>query len=223
MVIQSRSLMVAIIATMLLFSIDIKNLGQTFLRFVAAIFAVVLVAVLYQFYDPEMSATMAQMFENAFTVVLTGERTNEASSNARITEALLAWPYIKQSWLFGNGDISHWWRGGYDALIGHFYPSDIGWVGIIYVYGIAGLVFFNQQASFLVNYYQKLGAVRNQVFIKSLIAFVVYFLVHSITNGMVAFSPYVGILFLVPLAHASALSQRGLFTENAFLSKQKSG
>jgi hypothetical protein len=116
--------------------------------------------------------------------------------------------------LFGNGDISHWWRGGYDVLIGHFYPTDIGWVGIIYVYGVAGLVFFNQQATFLASYYRKLGAEKNQVFTKSLIAFLVYYLIHSITNGMVAFSPYVGILFLVLLAHTSALRQQRLVTEN---------
>jgi len=216
MVIQSRSLMVAIIATMLLFSIDFRKLGQSIFRFIVAALAVFLVIILYQFYDPEMFASMARMFENAFTVVLTGEKTDEASSNARIKETLLAWPYIKESWLFGNGDISHWWRGGYDALIGHFYPSDIGWVGIIYVYGVAGLIFFNQQATFLVSYYRKLGAERNQVFTKSLFAFLVYYLIHSITNGMVAFSPYVGILFLVLLSHTNSLHQRSLATENAF-------
>lgn len=216
MVIQSRSLMVAIIATMLLFSIDIKNLGRSIFRFIMAVIAVFLVIILYQFYDPEMFASMVRMFENAFTVVLTGEKTDEASANARIKEILLAWPYIKESWLFGNGDISHWWRGGYDVLIGHFYPSDIGWVGIIYVYGIAGLVFFNQQATFLVSYYRKLGAERNQVFTKSLTAFLVYYLIHSITNGMVAFSPYVGILFLVLLAYTSAMHQQRRVTENVF-------
>ena len=207
-VIQSRSLMVATIATMLLFSLNIRSLPQTLFRLFAAALTILLVLVLYQVYDPGMFSVMAKMFENAFTVVLTGDPGNEGSSNARIKETLLVLPYIKESWLFGSGDISYWWRGGYEALVGHFYPTDIGWIGIVYVYGIAGLVFFNQQAFFVAQYYRQLKNERNQTFIKSLFAFLTYYLIHSITNGMVGFAPYVGILFIAILANTYSVNKR---------------
>lgn len=95
------------------------------------------------FFNHDLYVNLVDKFTSAFTVVFTGELTDDPSANARISETLLALPYIQNHWFSGNGVISNQWNGGFqNAMPGYFFPDDIGIIGVVYIYGIAGLFMF---------------------------------------------------------------------------------
>jgi hypothetical protein len=84
---------------------------------------------------------MVTLFAQMFTV-LTGEMSNDNSSNARIWTSLTVLNYFEHNDLsiyFGTGRLSHQWNNGYERLFGYFYPEDIGLLGGLFLYGILGL------------------------------------------------------------------------------------
>lgn len=98
---------------------------------------------------PEFTHALVTKFADAFTVVFTGEMTDDASANARIQQTLVATPYILKNWLFGSGLVSAQWSGGFETVIGdYFHPPDIGILGILFLYGAAGALFYSVQFIF---------------------------------------------------------------------------
>lgn len=92
---------------------------------------------------PEFTHLIVSKFSDAFTVLFTGEMTDDASANARIQETLVATPYILKNWAFGSGVVSAQWNGGFEIAVGaYFHPPDIGVLGILFLYGIAGVIFY---------------------------------------------------------------------------------
>lgn len=65
---------------------------------------------------------------------------DEASSAVRFMEYNIAWEYIVKNPLLGNGFISNQWNGGWQDVLGYFYPVDIGLLGNIFVYGLLGTI-----------------------------------------------------------------------------------
>jgi hypothetical protein len=68
----------------------------------------------------------------------TNESSSEPSAAVRVTEYNTAIEYILKNPVLGNGFISNQWKGGYQKIFGYFYPSDIGILGNIFVYGLLG-------------------------------------------------------------------------------------
>lgn len=98
---------------------------------------------------PEFTHSLVSKFSDAFTVVFTGEMTDDASANSRIQQTLVATPYIFKNWLFGNGIISAQWSGGFEIVIGdYFHPPDIGIIGILFLYGVVGTLLYSVQFIF---------------------------------------------------------------------------
>ena len=77
------------------------------------------------------------LYENVFNV-FQGESPDEASSTVRFMEFNTALDYIKKNPMLGNGFISSQWKGGWQDLLGYFYPVDIGILGNVFVFGILG-------------------------------------------------------------------------------------
>ncbi len=97
-----------------------------------------------------------EKFSASFMVVLTGEAGADPSANARIFESGIALPYVIKHWMLGNGAISQQWNEGYRSLFGYFYPVDIGLLGVMYLYGIAGVLVFAYQFRFALRYSRRL-------------------------------------------------------------------
>lgn len=146
----------------------------------------------------EALAELGTRFVAAFKVVLTGELGDDASANARILEWLIVAPYILENWLFGNGELSHQWEGGYESRFDYFYPSDIGIVGALYTYGIVGTIVFGYQ--FVLAYKVSSPVVTSTWKWKRLerasIGFLLYFAFYSLSTGMFVHSPEVNLFFI---------------------------
>jgi len=151
---------------------------------------------------------MAERYDDAFTVVLKGELSRDASANARLLETNIALPYIKGNWLFGNGDLSNQWEGGYKGRLGYFYPSDIGMIGIIFIYGVAGLLFFYAQYIFAIRY----GRAKRKTIYNPLIdaskVYLLYMFIQSFVTGNVASSLSTSLFFIALLYASSAFFER---------------
>jgi hypothetical protein len=160
-----------------------KQHRKTYL-FKFLIAALIFIVVLY-LVPLESVIHLRERFEDAINVVFTGEEGNDVSANARISEVLAATPYIEDNLLFGNGFISKQWQGGILEVMGYFHPSDIGLLGVLFEYGILGLVIFSVQIYFFWKYAKHLP-IRIGNFHKlsnAIKGFMLYFLLTSITTG----------------------------------------
>lgn len=90
---------------------------------------------------PEKVNLVLELFYSAFNVFLGGEIT-DASSLSRVTQVDIAMGGFKDHPFLGNGFLSSQWNDGFQGLYGHFFPSDIGWVGILYLYGVLGIFIY---------------------------------------------------------------------------------
>jgi hypothetical protein len=92
---------------------------------------------------PAKISALISGYSDAFTVVVEGSTTGDSSANARLFETLAALPFIRAHPLLGNGVVSHQWQGGSEIAVGeYFFASDIGIFGIVFSFGILGLLLF---------------------------------------------------------------------------------
>jgi hypothetical protein len=175
------------------------------------IIAIVLLVLGAYLATPESIAELSEKFQNAFTVVFTQQKTADPSANARIAETLIALPYIGKHWLFGNGDLSDQFNGGYNGLFGYFYPTDIGIIGAVFVYGIFGVGLFSVQFLLAMRYSKRLRQEEkgNSIFIYSIQGFLVYYAIHSFVTGAFAAQAEIGLTFVTILYCASLAYGKG--------------
>ncbi len=165
--------------------------------------ALLLLALAYTV-DPAYISRLSDRYYDAFTVVLTQQASQDASSNVRIVEIVLILPYLAKNWFAGNGEISNQWHGGYDSVLGgYFYPSDVGIVGVVYLYGLVGLVIFAIQFRFAWSFAKMIPKGRHTALVDAIIGFVLYFAVHSIVTGRFAHYAETGLLFTAMLSCAA--------------------
>ena len=139
-------------------------------------------------------------FGDAVSVVTMGEKSNDISANARLLESAIAFPYIQKHWLVGNGNLSNQWHGGYEGVLGYFYPSDIGIIGVLYMYGMLGLCLFLYQYYFLIRFSRRLSDMhRNSPLLDALKGFLLYFLIHSLVTGRLVLYAEISFLFIALL------------------------
>ena len=127
-----------------------------------------------------------EKFSNVITA-FSGEETNEAATNIRTKEIAIALPYIFKNPIFGNGELSNQWNGGYQKLFGYFFPSDIGFIGELYVFGILGTLLLHVQFLFGAYYVGKTNDKRNEHFFIVLSYFLLYTFLDSLTAGQTIF------------------------------------
>lgn len=142
-IVQGRTYMMALGVTFLLycwFNYSPDKLVLTAIKL--ALFLLAALIAVY-FLMPDYLDRMSYLFTEMFRV-LTGAESQEYSANARILESKIVFQYFKahplSAWL-GTGHVSHQWQGGYQSILGYFYPSDTGVLGGLFLYGIVGLIF----------------------------------------------------------------------------------
>jgi len=137
----------------------------------------------------------------ALAVLLTGEPASDPSANARVYETILAWPYLTEHWLLGNGLLSHRWRGGYAGAIGYFYPADIGLLGVVFSFGLLGALLFGAQFAFAARLTRRLLTNTRRItpLAAALTAYLLYYAIRSLANGAFAFAAETGLLLIAVL------------------------
>ena len=91
--------------------------------------------------------------------------------------------------------MSHRWDGGYEGALGYFYPSDIGLLGAIYIYGVFGLIIFLGQLFFIRRWLKMVPSDRRSPFIETVKAFLIYFFVRSLATGSLVHTTEISLTF----------------------------
>jgi len=133
---------------------------------------------------------------DAISVVVSSEKSGDASANARIDETKIAWPFIEKNMMFGSGALSNQWENGFFGKLGNFAPSDIGLIGVVFLYGIVGVLIFLYQFVFAWKFINIIPKKNSSILVESSISFLVFYFIHSLTTGKFIFHSYVSSLFI---------------------------
>lgn len=210
-----RSLFVALLGSFIFFAYRWSS-SRRLIVLLSKIFAVGLLFTVFLYIsNADFVTNKVGKFGDAFTVVTTGQYTEDASANARISETLIATPYVLKHWFLGNGDISNQWHGGYEAVLGgYFHPSDIGIIGVIYVYGLLGVLLFSAQFIFAFRFSRRIPKKFDSLpLLDATKGFLLYLAIHSLVTGKFAYYSEVSFL-LIALMGRIAHETRNLLANN---------
>jgi hypothetical protein len=86
--------------------------------------------------------------------------------------------------------MSHQWNDGYMELFGYFHPSDLGLLGAVFVFGIAGTALFLVQVGLFWRTLRFIRTVRPEVptLHYAIAAYLIYLSLSSITTGSIVFA-----------------------------------
>jgi hypothetical protein len=141
-VVQGRFYIIAMAVTIFLFYWTFYQAKRT-LIFVNMAFLLCSAGIFIQLISPEYFERAGSLFTQMFTVLM-GDESQDMSANARIHATRIVLAYFDShpiSLFLGTGKISNQWYAGYESIFGHFFPSDIGVLGGIFLYGVTGAIF----------------------------------------------------------------------------------
>lgn len=188
---QKRGVSLSLLATVGIYSLLHMSRDKFIYYFLLAVTAVsVLIGALYLFF-PEVLERIINTYTNAFMAIM-GERTGEASADARIRESLIALKYLDKQplgWLFGNGKLDTDWSGTPVDFL-RFYASDLGIFGVIFQYGILGLI-VGMSLMFLFAYrnHRRIVLFRQDAFYQGVLYFILFLFIRGIPTGGSFFDP----------------------------------
>ena len=133
------------------------------------------------FFSNELNSLFS-LFGSAYSA-LTGGEAQDGSAASRIIQVDIALEGFRQNPILGNGFLSSQWQNGFQGQFRHFYPSDIGWLGLIYIHGLLGFVLLNLPFYLSWKYSRKLRKIKKGVFLKAIESFMLYLFIHSIFAG----------------------------------------
>jgi len=202
---SGRGLIVCVAASLLFSLYRLRGLRHSLVTIVKfGCIAVVLVGTFYVVFPAIVSARIAG-FSDAFTVVFTGSATQDASANARIFETLTALPYIQKHPILGNGVVSHQWQGGTAGALGqYFYADDIGVIGVVFSYGVFGLLLYLFQYQFAWIAAKGLQGSSHCRLLDAVKAYILYTAFYSVAGGMCVWSAEVTLFFIALLMGIAA-------------------
>jgi hypothetical protein len=159
---------------------------------------------------PETMREQFGRFQDAFTVVFTGETVEDASATGRIGETIFALQGIAKHPILGNGVLSNQWQGGAQLQQGeYFYWVDVGSIGVLYVFGILGLILYGSQYWFVVGAVKKLPPGVHTPLMDATKGVVLYSMIFSVTTA-VCVADAVITLFFIALLRGIANEVRSL-------------
>jgi hypothetical protein len=152
------------------------------------------------FAKPDSFSSRAAKFEDAFTVALTGNEVEDASARSRIFQTLIAMPYVAKHPVIGNGNISYQWHDGYKGVLGaYFYPSDIGLIGVLYMFGVVGFLLFLWQYWFAIKAARRLPIRIHTPLLDATKGILLYMAIHSLVTGFFVHYAEISFLFIALL------------------------
>jgi hypothetical protein len=208
-----RAMLLSLFTTLLYFSVKWGSWSKLIRTLPKILISGLVLLLLLYLTNGQYITKLVDKFGDAFSVVTTGAKGEDASANARIVETLIALPYIEKHWLAGNGDISNQWQGGYMGVLGgYFFPSDIGLIGVVYMYGVLGTLFFSIQFIFALKFARTMIS-NVDPFLNAIIAFLIYFAIHSTVNGRFVHMAEISFFMVAILSVASMSYRRSKVTQ----------
>ena len=132
---------------------------------------------------PEVFQKYILMFTDAANTLM-GNAAPSGQSWLRLHEMDIASSYIDKHPFIGNGRISNQWiEGGYNHFLGFFYPSDIGFMGQVFIYGYLGAILLYSQFLFALYYILKIKNIRRNVLLVTCKFYLLALFLDSLTNG----------------------------------------
>jgi hypothetical protein len=152
---------------------------------------------------PDKLEQYDKMFADALGTV-TGAPVVGEGTSVRVHEAAVADKYIHRYPLTGSGRIDHdFEETGYEKFMGYFFPADIGYLGLIFMYGFPVTILLFMLFPLGAVYALRVRGRNDDVFFITCKVMILSLALDSLTNGML--TQYVGqvMLFLcIPYYYA---------------------
>jgi O-antigen ligase len=170
------------------------------------------------FFQGRLSSVF-DLFASALNVFV-GDEAQDPSAASRVIQVDVAWSGFKDHPLLGNGFISSEWNEGFKGQYKYFFPSDVGWLGILFIHGIIGFLILNIPfiASFIFS--RKIPNDQKTSFYNAIESFMLYIFFHSIFAafsikkiGMIAF-PFAIIYFFRYQRNAGQVESSNVTTDD---------
>lgn len=191
-VVKARALTFCMLISLLLYVLFyLKVKSKLILLSISSFFGFFIFLLLGLFFREE-SSQLQELFLSASNVFLGGE-VSDISSVSRIDQFDKAYEAFLKSPVFGNGYLSTQWNDGFNGLYGYFYPSDIGWMGVLFLYGTFGFLIL-KSLFFIFFTFKVIQRTSSNPFLNALIMFFIMIFIYGIFSayeekrfGMVAF------------------------------------
>jgi hypothetical protein len=194
---QKRGTTLALLGTYGLFYLLNLSLNKKVFYAFTFVFTLIVGIIVLNIFRPDIVQRNVEMYNNIVQVII-GEDSGEASADARIRSTLIAVKYFNLNELsvfFGNGRINPDWKNGPRAEFGHFYPSDIGILGVIFSYGILGLIIGEIGYILCFFWNRRVKIFQDDPFYISLKYFIIFFIARGIPTGGNFFDPGISIAY----------------------------
>jgi len=132
-------------------------------------------------------------------IVVRGNISNDASANIRLIEAQKMVDFMlekKDRLILGVGNLSRYFErergiGGFESFFGYLYPSDVGVIGVIFVWGIAGSIITYFIPFFIIFIKGKKYVKDSNILVASISYYLIFSIISSLyTGGLVFDSSY---------------------------------
>lgn len=165
---------------------------------------------LFLFSYSDYGSALQKKIESGFTILQFDENaSDEASVNVRVTQSEYALHEFYKHPILGNGNPR---SSGMDEITEeHFFLSDIGLIGILYAFGLLGLVIYFFQLR-----WTKLIAIFNERTV-GLKLFMIFILFSSVLTGYSIFHP--GTFFILLLLYLFEIKYEEALRHNSFRPK----
>lgn len=162
-------------------ALSVKYQVISFLRFAFPITAVV-ISLLFLF--PDQLANYERMFGDVFKTITGQANQNLQKVSIRLYELDIALEGIRENPIQGNGKVSkRWVEGGFNFFHKFFYPSDLGFIGQIFLYGYIGAFLIYSQFLFALYHIFKIKTIKKNIFLVTLKFYLLALFLDSLTNG----------------------------------------
>jgi hypothetical protein len=136
-----RTQLIALAGTIGLYILLNFSIGRMVRLFIVSAFGILFLMLVLGLTAPDFLSKNLSLYANAFET-LTGEKVAESSTNIRFLESKIALDGFNEHQAIGVGFLSTRWNDGFRMINKYFYPTDVGILGNLYVYGIIGTLIF---------------------------------------------------------------------------------
>lgn len=136
-----RTQLIAIIGTIGLYVLLNFKIGRMIRMLTLGTFGLLFVFLILNLMVPDFLSKNISLYVGAFET-LAGEKLTESSTNIRFLESKIALDGFNNHPVIGVGFLSTRWNEGFRMVNKYFYPTDVGILGNLYVYGIIGTLIF---------------------------------------------------------------------------------
>jgi hypothetical protein len=155
--------------------------------------------------NPDYVSARSANYLDAFRVVFSGSKVKDVTAEARLLETLTALPYIQEHPLLGNGIISNQWERGTKGELGtDFYAADIGLIGVVYDFGLLGLLVLAYQFKYAIRAARRLPDAMRSPLADACIGFLLLCAINSFASPIFAVFPEVTLFFIAVLVYLAS-------------------